>query len=79
MKTKAAVQTVAEAPLEVVEMEVPDPAPGQVSVKLISSGICHSQLHQMENTTLPRPMVLGHEGTGVGRGISHVKEGDMPS
>ena len=80
MKTKAAIQTVAEAPLEVVELEVPDPAPGQVSVKLISSGICHSQLHQMENTTLPRPMVLGHEGTGVvtgvGRGVRHVKDGD---
>ena len=80
MKTKAAIQTVAEAPLEVVELEVPDPAPGQVSVKLISSGICHSQLHQMENPTLPRPMVLGHEGTGVvtgvGRGVSHVKDGD---
>ena len=69
MKTKAAVQTVAEAPLEVVELEVPDPAPGQVSVHLISSGICHSQLHQMENSTLPRPMVLGHEGTGVITGV----------
>ena len=80
MKTKAAIQTVAEAPREVVELEVPDPAPGQVSVKLISSGICHSQLHQMENPTLPRPMVLGHEGTGVvtgvGRGVRHVKDGD---
>ena len=39
MKTKAAVQTVAEAPLELVELEVPDADPGQVSVKLISSGI----------------------------------------
>jgi len=54
MRSKAAVQTVSEAPLEVVELEVPDPKPGQVSVKLISSGICHSQLHQMENAALPR-------------------------
>lgn len=80
MKTKAAVQTLADAPLEVVELEVPSPGYGQVCVKLISSGICHSQLHQMENPTLPRPLVLGHEGTGVvtgvGSGVSHVKEGD---
>lgn len=80
MKTKAAVQTASEAPLEVVDLEVPDPRADQVSVKLISSGICHSQLHQMENPGLPRPLVLGHEGTGVvtqvGRGVTHVKEGD---
>ena len=80
MKTKAAIQTVAEAPLELVELEVPDPAPGQVSVKLISSGICHSQLHNLENPDMARPLVLGHEGagvvTGVGRGVTHVKEGD---
>ena len=80
MRTKAAVQTAPNAPLEVVELEVPDPEPGQVSVKLISSGVCHSQLHQMENPGLPRPIVLGHEGagivTGVGRGVTHLKEGD---
>ncbi len=80
MRTKAAVQIAPKAPLEVVELEVPDPEPGQVSVKLISSGVCHSQLHQMENPDLPRPIVLGHEGagivTGVGRGVTHLKEGD---
>ena len=80
MRTKAAVQIAPNAPLEVVELEVPDPEPGQVSVKLISSGVCHSQLHQMENPGLPRPIVLGHEGagivTGVGRGVTHLKEGD---
>ena len=80
MRSKAAVQTISEAPLAIVELEVPDPEPGQVSVKLISSGICHSQLHQMENASLPRPMVLGHEGTGVvtgvGRGVTHLREGD---
>ena len=80
MKTKAAIQTVPNAPLELVELEVPDPEPGQVSIKLISSGICHSQLHNLENANMPRPMVLGHEGagivTGVGRGVTHLKEGD---
>ena len=54
MRSKAAVQTVLEETLEAVELEVSGPKPGQVSVKLISSGICHSQLHQMENAALPR-------------------------
>ena len=55
MKTKAAVQTIADAPLEVVELEVPSPGYGQVCVELIASGICHSQLHQMENPTYRAP------------------------
>ena len=80
MKTVAAIQTAHEQRLVVDELEVPDPRPDQVIVKLFSSGICHSQLHQMHSPDLPRPMVLGHEGTGVvthvGGDVTHVKEGD---
>ena len=80
MKTLAAIQTAHEQRLVVDELEVPDPRPDQVIVKLFSSGICHSQLHQMHGPDLPRPMVLGHEGTGVvthvGGDVTHVKEGD---
>lgn len=80
MKTKAAVQIAPGDQLTVDELELPDPKADQVLVKLYSSGVCHSQLHQMENPNLPRPMVLGHEGTGVvtqvGQGVNHVKEGD---
>ena len=80
MKTKAAIQTAHDQRLIVDELEVPDPDPDQVIVKLFSSGICHSQLHQMHNPDLPRPMVLGHEATGVvthvGRNVGHVSEGD---
>jgi Zn-dependent alcohol dehydrogenase len=66
--------------LRVEELNLPDPAPNQVVVKQFSSGICHSQLHQMHN---PRqtPVILGHESTGVvlkaGRDVGHVEEGDM--
>ncbi|MBW1711201.1 MAG: zinc-binding dehydrogenase [Deltaproteobacteria bacterium] len=68
-----------QAPLRVEEITLPDPGPDQVLVKLFSSGVCHSQLHQIHQ---PRktPVVLGHEATGVvlkaGERVSHVKEGE---
>ena len=80
MKTRAAIQIAPGGQLLVDELEVPEPRADQVIVKLYSSGVCHSQLHQMENDSLPRPLVLGHEGTGivaqVGRDVTHIKEGD---
>jgi Zn-dependent alcohol dehydrogenase len=49
-------------------------------VKLFASGICHSQLHQINNEASPVPQLLGHEATGVvvqaGDKVSRVKEGD---
>jgi Zn-dependent alcohol dehydrogenase len=80
MKTEAAIQINAGESLLVDELELPDPGFGQVLVKLYSSGVCHSQLHQMHDGGLGRPLLLGHEGTGVvsavGQGVTHVKEGD---
>lgn len=80
MKTVAAVQTEIGGRLQVEEVELLDPAPDHVTVKLFSSGVCHSQLHQMHNAALGRPLLLGHEGTGIvtrtGSDVSHVKEGD---
>ena len=80
MKTRAAIDVGYGQRLVVDELEVPDPKPDQVVVKLFSSGICHSQLHQMHNPKSSRPMVLGHEGTGVvthvGADVTHLIEGD---
>ena len=80
MKTTAAVQTAVNEPLVIDELDTPDPRPDQVIVRLFATGVCHSQLHQMHSPDLPRPLVLGHEATGVvthlGRDVDHVKEGD---
>ena len=66
-------------PLEVQDLSLPDPGPHQVVVKLLSSGVCHSQLHQM-HAPRQNPVVLGHEATGTviaaGKRVNHVKEGD---
>lgn len=81
MKTIAAVQTEVNGRLLLEELELPDPTPDQVTVKLYSSGVCHSQLHQMHNHSLSRPLLLGHEGTGVvtrtGSNVTHIKVGDQ--
>ena len=80
MKSKAAIQTAPDARLVIDELEVPGPKPDQVIVKLRSTGVCHSQLHQMHDAELARPIVLGHEAAGVvthiGRDVAHLKEGD---
>ena len=81
MKTRAAVLTAYNEPLVIDEVELPAVGPDDVAVKLISSGVCHSQLHELNGSlNEPLPMVLGHEGTGVvmavGAHVNHVKEGD---
>jgi len=79
MKTKAAVYVEFDKPMVIDDVELPDPGPGQVEVKLFASGICHSQLHQLARPNSPVPMVLGHEATGVvtrvGRDVTYVQEG----
>ena len=80
MRSRAAIQTVVDQPLIVDEIEIPDPLPHQVVLKLSASGVCHSQLHQMHGEEYPRPTVFGHEGVGVvthvGRDVRHLAEGD---
>ena len=66
-------------PLRIEEVQLPDPGPHQVVIKQLASGICHTQLHQL-NAPRPVPMLLGHESSGVvlavGSKVSHVREGN---
>ena len=80
MKSRAAIHTGHGNPLVIDEVNIPDPQDDQVIVKLYSSGVCHSQLHQMHNPETVTPSLLGHEGFGVvthiGSSVTHIKEGD---
>jgi Zn-dependent alcohol dehydrogenase len=80
MKSKAAIQVEPAGPLVIEEIDIPDPGPNQVTVRNFASGVCYSQVHQLRDPDLPRPMGLGHEGSGVvtrvGKDVTHVKEGD---
>jgi Zn-dependent alcohol dehydrogenase len=82
-KCRAAILVEPNKPLVVDEVEIPDPGPEQVLVKLFASGVCHSQLHTMRRPPRPGhrfPALLGHESTGVvvakGGDVTHVREGD---
>jgi Zn-dependent alcohol dehydrogenase len=81
MRARAAILYEAGAPLLVDEIEIPEPREGELLVRNLATGVCHSQLHQLR-APLPqgRPVLLGHEATSevvaVGEGISHVRPGD---
>ncbi|MGW5325873.1 Zn-dependent alcohol dehydrogenase [Streptomyces sp. NPDC004014] len=80
MAVRAAVLPAVGAPLEITGIELPDPGPGQVRVRLAAAGVCHSDLSLSNGTMrVPVPAVLGHEGAGtvvaVGEGVTHVAPG----
>ncbi len=81
LRTRAAVMTGPNEPMAIDEMEVPDPGPHQVIVKQTATGVCLSQVHQLQLTPQDQcPQLLGHEGVGVvthvGSEVTHLKEGD---
>ena len=80
MKSRTAIQFKVGGALVIDEVCITDPDPDQVLIKLHATGICHSQLHQMRDPKLKRPLVLGHEATGIvekkGKNVTHVREGD---
>ncbi|MFG5720213.1 Zn-dependent alcohol dehydrogenase [Streptomyces murinus] len=80
MAVRAAVLPAVGAPLEITGIELPDPGPGQVRVRLAAAGVCHSDLSLSDGTmSVPVPAVLGHEGAGtvlaVGPDVTHVAPG----
>ncbi|MGH9123438.1 MAG: Zn-dependent alcohol dehydrogenase [Acidimicrobiales bacterium] len=65
--TRAAVLMAVDQPLEIRDdIEVDEPKAGEVRVRMLASGVCHSDLSMQNGTLLtPTPVVLGHEGAGV--------------
>jgi S-(hydroxymethyl)glutathione dehydrogenase / alcohol dehydrogenase len=69
-------------PLSVEEVELESPRAGEVLVRMVASGVCHSCLHAADGSWkgVPVPIVLGDEGAGVvedvGRGVESLVPGD---
>jgi len=82
MRILASVLHAYGAALEVCELELDPPGPGEVLVGVAAAGVCHSDLHLADGHLGAgrHPMVLGHEGAGVveeaGEGVTHVAAGD---
>jgi Zn-dependent alcohol dehydrogenase len=89
MKTRAAVLRQAgldrpydrTRPLEVVELELDEPGPGEVRVRVGAAGLCHSDLSTIDgNRPRPLPMAIGHEIAGevvaLGDGVRSLSIGD---
>lgn len=81
MTIKAAVLTEPGQPLQLETLHLDDPHEGEVRVRVVAAGVCHSDYHVVNGTTHhPMPCVVGHEGAGVvesvGPGVTHIQPGD---
>src|SRR5258705_988152 len=79
---RAAVFTQPGRPLDIVEgIEIDDPRPGEVLVRIRHCGVCHSDLSIIDGALpFPVPAILGHEASGtiaaLGSGVTGLAEGD---
>jgi len=82
IKAKAAIAWGPKQPLSIEEIDVMLPKKGEVLVKIVASGVCHTDAFTLsgEDPEGIFPVVLGHEGGGiveqVGEGVTSVKVGD---
>jgi len=73
-----------QAPAEFCDVDLREPGPGEVLVKVAGAGVCHSDLHVMDMPAgallYPLPFTLGHENTGwverVGQGVDGLAPGE---
>jgi S-(hydroxymethyl)glutathione dehydrogenase / alcohol dehydrogenase len=82
MKIRAAVLEEFAKPLVVQEVDLAEPGPGEVLVRLVACGVCHTDMYTASGVDPSgyAPTVLGHEGAGVvercGDGVTLLGEGD---
>jgi len=82
IKSRAAVAFEAKKPLEIVEVDVAPPQEGEVLVKIVATGVCHTDAYTLSGADPEGlfPTILGHEGGGiveaVGPGVKDLKVGD---
>lgn len=81
MKIQAAIARAPEEPFDIISCDLADPIAGEILVRVVACGICHTDLAvRAQHVPVPLPRILGHEGAGVvekvGAGIEHVAPGD---
>ncbi|MDQ2103486.1 S-(hydroxymethyl)glutathione dehydrogenase/class III alcohol dehydrogenase [Azospirillum isscasi] len=82
MKSRAAVAWEAKRPLDIEEVEVAAPKQGEVLVRIVATGVCHTDAYTLSGMDSEGvfPAILGHEGAGiveeVGPGVTSVQVGD---
>ncbi|MCC5581173.1 NAD(P)-dependent alcohol dehydrogenase [Microtetraspora sp. AC03309] len=81
MRVTAAVVDELDGPFHIEELDLDGPGPGEALVKIVASGICHTDaITRHGDLPMPFPGVLGHEGAGevvaVGDGVTAVRPGD---
>jgi len=82
IKSRAAVAWKAGAPLEITEVDVAPPKAGEVLVRIVATGVCHTDAFTLSGADPEGifPSILGHEGGGiveaVGEGVTSVAVGD---
>ncbi|WP_373047560.1 S-(hydroxymethyl)glutathione dehydrogenase/class III alcohol dehydrogenase [Vulgatibacter sp.] len=82
IRSRAAVAWEAKQPLEVIEVEVQEPQAGEVLVRNVATGVCHTDAYTLSGADPEGlfPSILGHEGAGVveavGEGVTSVQPGD---
>ena len=82
MKSRAAVAFEAGKPLQIEEVDVQGPKAGEVLVRIVATGVCHTDAFTLSGADPEGqfPVILGHEGGGiveeVGAGVTSLKVGD---
>lgn len=80
MKIQAAVTQAQGAPFAIEDVTLSGPGPGEVLVRVVATGVCHTDAVGRDLAVSPYPVVLGHEGAGVvervGENVDAVAPGD---
>ena len=81
-RVRAAVLESVGSPVVIRELELAAPRAGEVRVRMLASGVCHSDLHVRDGEwDRPTPIVMGHEGAGivdaVGPGVTSPRIGQL--
>ena len=80
MRIQAAVSRSASRPPAIETLDIEEPRAGEILVRLVATGICHTDINVHVRDRTPKPIVLGHEGAGiverVGEGVTRLAPGD---